>query len=174
MIRKYIKIEPGFTLIELLLYLGMATILLLGFVYLVPAVLETRLKNQVILEVDEQGLQVMNYITQEIRNAESIISPGVSGVAGSLTLDVVDVSEDPMVFSLNSGAIGVTRGAGGFEALTNDKVEVTSLSFRNMSLAGTAGSVRVEFSLRFVNDSSRTTFDYVNTFYGTGTLKSSL
>jgi type II secretory pathway pseudopilin PulG len=172
--KNYSKNQFGFTLVELLLYLGMATILLVGFTLLVPVLLEARLKNEIALEVDEQALQVMTLITQEIRNAESVVSPGVGLSGGSLTLDVVNAAEDPMVFSLNSGALGVTRGGGSFEALTNDKVVVTNLNFKNMSLVDTAGSVRVEFDLEYANNSNRAEFEYGKTYYGAGTLKSSL
>lgn len=165
------KLRKGFTLVELLLYLGLASILLLGFVYVVPAILEARLKNQIVLEVNEQAVQAMNFITSEIRNAESVVSPVVGATGIVLDLDVVDVSADPMSIYIDNGSLGLTRGGGGFESLTNSKVLVKDLLFSNKSLADTAGSVRVEFTVEYINDSNRDSFDYEKRFYGTGSLK---
>ena len=54
----------------------------------------------------------MELITQTLRNAQAITSPAVGASASSLTVDVVDATEDPTVFDLSSNQIRITRGVG--------------------------------------------------------------
>src|SRR3989338_405637 len=106
-----LQTHSGFTLVELLLYVSITAIILLatsGFLFML---LEARIKNQTIAEVEQQGLQVMQLITQTARNAEAVTSPAVGTSASSLTLDVVTVVSDPTVFDLASGVIRITEGA---------------------------------------------------------------
>lgn len=165
--------KNGFTLVELILYVALTSILLVGFAMLVPYLLESRLKNQIILEVEEQATFVSSYMGLEIRNAEGINSPGPGVSSGTLSLDVVDGSDDPTVFSVNSGVLEVTRGAGSAQALTNSKIEVTNLNFVNLTRTDTAGAVRVEFTIEYNNASNRVDFDYSRDFYMTGVIKKS-
>ena len=59
----------GFTLVELLLYVGISSAILLASSLFLATLLESRIKNQTIAEVEQQGLAVMQIITQDIRNA---------------------------------------------------------------------------------------------------------
>lgn len=65
----------GFTLIELLLYVSIAAILLLSIMTFIGALLESRVKNTSIAEVEQQGVQVLQQVTQAVRNSETIITP---------------------------------------------------------------------------------------------------
>jgi type II secretory pathway pseudopilin PulG len=165
--------KKGFTLVELILYVTLASVLLIGFAMLIPYVLESRLKNQVILEVEEQARVVSSYMGLEIRNAEGVNSPAAGASGGSLSLDVVAGVDDPTVFDLNSDSLRVTKGAAPSDVLTNDKVKVTSLNFVNLTRPDTAGAVRVEFTIEYNNPSNRSSFDYSKDFYMTGVIKKS-
>src|SRR3990167_1911975 len=90
----------GFTLIELLLYTSLLGIIVLLASIATATLLEARVKNQTIAEVEQQGLQVAQFIGQIARNAEAITSPGVGASAAALTLDVVTPAKDPTVFDL--------------------------------------------------------------------------
>jgi type II secretory pathway component PulJ len=68
-------IGKGFTLIELLLYVSLTAILLLSITAFIGALLSARVKNASIAEVDQQGAQVMQQITQAVRNSEAIVAP---------------------------------------------------------------------------------------------------
>src|SRR3989338_6871109 len=71
----------GFTLIELLLYVGIASIILLVTSLFLSTLLQSRIKNQTIAEVEQQGLAVMQLITQTARNADSVNSPDTGASA---------------------------------------------------------------------------------------------
>ena len=91
--------KKGFTLVELLLYIGLVVIILLAVVQLLAVMFQSRIKHQVITEVEEQGMLVIQRIIQSIRNADAILSPTIGGVSSSLSLNVVGASNDPTVFS---------------------------------------------------------------------------
>jgi len=92
---KYLKYKKGFSLVELLLYISIASILLLAISVFFSFLLRARIKNQVIAEVEQQGLSVMHLMTQTTRNAEAIILPVQSVSAPSLSLQFPSSSIDP-------------------------------------------------------------------------------
>ncbi|MCA9364013.1 prepilin-type N-terminal cleavage/methylation domain-containing protein [Candidatus Kaiserbacteria bacterium] len=168
---KHTTTQKGFTLVELLLYVAIAGSLLLLTTAFLFMLLEARVKNQTIAEVEQQGLQVMQNITQSVRNAEGITAPTVGGSSPSLTLDVVSGVDDPTVYTLNSGTIEVTEGGGGAVALTNTRVTASGLSFENLSRAGTPGVIRVSFTLTHVNPDNRQEYTFSKTFYASASVR---
>ena len=163
--------KKGFTLIELLLYVSIASIILLATSVFLSTLLESRIKNQTIAEVEQQGLQVMQLITQTVRNAEAITAPTVGTSASSVTLDVITVASDPTVFDLSSGVLRITEGAGSAVALTNSRVTVSALTFQNLSRTSTPGTIRIQFTITHVNPSGRNEYNFSKTFIGSATLR---
>src|SRR3989338_5710404 len=106
--KKYkLQTKSGFTLIELLLYVAISSVMLLITSLFLQTLLQSRIKNQTIAEVEQQGLHIMQLITQTVRNAEAITAPAPSASAASLTLDVIPAANDPTVFDLADGAIRI-------------------------------------------------------------------
>ncbi len=163
--------RKGFTLIELLLYVSIASILLLATSAFLFALLESRTKNQTIAEVDQQGIHVIQLITQAARNAETITAPTVGTSASSLTLDVITAASDPTVIDLSSGVIRITEGAGSAVELTNSRVTASGLTFQNLSRASTPGTIQIQFTLTYVNPSGRNEYDFTKTFISSATLR---
>jgi len=98
--------QSGFTLIELLLYVALVGMLLTSLTYFFGTMVDSRVKDQSILEVNEQGTVLMDYLTQTIRNATSITSP-TAGLSGpSLTLVVPTGGLSPTIFNLNGTTLG--------------------------------------------------------------------
>ncbi|MDH4330931.1 MAG: prepilin-type N-terminal cleavage/methylation domain-containing protein [Candidatus Moranbacteria bacterium] len=163
--------NKGFTLIELLLYLtisGMIIMSVAGFLFLI---LESKEKNRAILEVEEQGVQVMQIVTQTIRNSEGINSPSQGVSASSVSLDVFNAADDPTVFDVSGGTFRIKEGASSYVSLTNSRVTVSDLSFHNLSRTGTYGVVKVKFTISHVNPEGRNDLDYSKTFYGNASLR---
>lgn len=163
--------QKGFTLIELLLYIAIASIMLLLISAFLAELLQSRVKNQAIAEVEQQGVQVMHLITQTVRNTEGITSPAQGGSDSSLTLDVLEVAQDPTVFYVEDGGIFISEGGGDAEALTNSRVVVSGLTFQNLSRTDTPGTVRVQFILSHVNPEDRNEYRYEKTFVGSATVR---
>lgn len=157
--------QAGYTLIELLLYVAIIGVLLGAVVGFLGTVTEARVKNQTISEVDEQGAAAMNYITQTIRNASSISAPAAGGVAStSLTLVVPTASLSPTIISLSGATLQVKEGAAAAIPLTNSKVQISNIAFKNLSRSGTSGIVQASFTISRINPTNRNTFDYEKTF----------
>lgn len=163
--------KTGFTLVELLLYVGISSTLLLVTSLFLGMMLEARVKNQTISEVEGQGAQVMQTITQNIRNAQNITSPSVGASGASLTLDVVNIARDPTIFDLASGVVRIKEGSGAYIPLTNSHVVVSGLNFANLSRPSTPGVVRVSFTVTYVNPEGRKEYDFSQTFYSSTSLR---
>jgi type II secretory pathway pseudopilin PulG len=162
--------QRGYTLIELLLYVVIVGALLTTVTFFYGTVTAARVKNQTIIEVNDQGAAVMDYVTQTIRNATAITAPATGLSAASLTLAVPTGSLSPTVFSLTGSApitIQVKEGAGAQVPLTNDDVQISGLTFKNLSRAATPGSVQVSFVIGRVNPNNVNEFDYQKTFTAT-------
>lgn len=165
---KYIahKHTRGFTLIEMLLYIALASILLVVATMFTALILEARIKNQTIAEVEQQGQYIARLITQTIRNAEEVTTPGVGSNSTSLVLDVVAASNDPTTFSLSSGVVRIQEGGSTAVPLSNDRVVVSNLVFYNYAGTNAPGIVRFSFTVTHANPEGRNAYSFTKTFYG--------
>lgn len=140
------KNQKGFTLIELLLYVSIVGAIIFSIAGFLSLSMQSRVKNQAIAEVEQQGVQVMQIITQAGRNAADV----------SFT----------SVFDLSGGVIRQNT-----IALTNSRVVASALTFQNLSRAGTPGTIRIQFTLTRINPSGRNEYDYSKTFYSSVSLR---
>lgn len=163
--------KSGFTLVEILLYVSIISVMLTVLSVFMFSVLQSRTKFQTISEVDQQGIQVAQIITQTIRNAKSITVPaqGVSG--SSLTLGFDDSAKNPTVFNSNGVNIQIKEGINSIFPLANAKITISGLSFANVSKTNTPGIVKFQFTLTYVNPSGRNEYDYSKTFFGSASLR---
>ncbi len=163
--------SEGFTLVELLLYVTIASAILMVISLFLGALLQSRIKNQTMAEVEQQGAQAMYTILRVARSADSINTPSTGSTTGTLALSIPAIpANNPSSVSLSSGAIMITEGLGSPIALTNNQVTVSNLSFENVSRVGTSGSVRVSFTITYNNPSGRNEYAFEKTFYGSATL----
>jgi len=163
--------ERGFTLVELLLYLGLSSVLIIAISIFLSMLLQARIKNQAIGEVEQQGLQVMQIMTQTIRNASSTNSPTQGASTSSLSLNTTVPANNPTVFDLSSGVIRITEGGGTAEALTNSRIVASGLIFQNLSRLDTPGIIRVQFTLTYKNPNNVSEYNFQKTFIASGTLR---
>ncbi|MBI2645179.1 prepilin-type N-terminal cleavage/methylation domain-containing protein [Candidatus Uhrbacteria bacterium] len=163
--------KKGFTLIELLLYVTISSVLLLVISAFLSSLLQSRVKNQTIAEVEQQGVQVMHIITQTALNAQSITSPTQGMSVSSLTLNVTATTSDPTIFDLSNGAIRIKEGAANAISLTNSRITASALTFQNLSRSATPGTVRIHYTLTHLNPSGRNEYDFTKTFVSSATLR---
>lgn len=163
--------NSAFTLIELLLYTSLMTATLLALIPVLQTFLAARIKNQTVAEIEQQGLQAIQLITQTIRNADAINSPATGVSAASLSLDMVGISLDPTVFDLSSSTLRIQEAASSPVSLTSSSITTSSLSFYNLTRASTPGTIRIQFTLTYVNPTGRNEYNYSKTFYATATLR---
>lgn len=163
--------QHGFTLIELLLYISIVGGLLTAVVMFFATTVETRVKTQTISEVNQQGTAAMEYITGVIRDASSITSPAAGASAASLTLVVPTGSLSPTVIDLNGSTLQTKEGAAAAVPLTSPLVQISSLSFTNLSRASTPGIIQIRFTVTRTNPNNRNEYDYQKIFTASAALR---
>jgi Tfp pilus assembly protein PilW len=162
--------RKGFTLIEFLLYISITSVILTSLSVFLAMTLQSRTKNQTIAEVEQSGAQILSLITQTVRNSQGINSPVAGANSTSLSLDVIDVNQNPTVFSLSGSSFQVVENAT-VTPLSYSRVVVSNLNFSNFSRGNTPGTIQIEFTLTRENPSGRNEFDYQKTFIGSAGLR---
>ena len=161
----------GFTIIELLLYLVIASTVLGAMTIFTATLLENRVKNQTIAEVEQQGAFAMAVMTTVLRNADTISAPATGASAAATTVTVSTGAKSPTVFDLSGGALRIKEGAGAATALTNARVTASGVTFQNLSRAATPGTLRIQFTLTAGSSSGRNEYAFQKTFIATATLR---
>ena len=136
--------QCGFTLLELLLYVSLASVTVIIFFSMHALVTQSREKSYHMVEINEQGLQVAQRITQVLRNAVSVDLP--QGATDD-EITVIDPDNGTIRFFIDSGQVWEQAGSDDPVALTDNKIETASLEFSNVSLPNAAASINIEFNL---------------------------
>ena len=158
----------GFTLIEMLLYVAICSIILISLVTFLSFLLNAGVKNQTIAEVEQNGLQVTQFMTQIIRNAKSITTPSLATSSSTLSIKTVSTTTDPTLFYVASGTLRIKEGSGSGIPLTSGKVTVSSLVFKNTSASSTdGGSIDISFVVSYINQSNTNEYSFSKTFNAT-------
>jgi len=163
--------ERGYTLVELILYVVVVSALLTGVTSFFGLAVDSRIKNQSMNEVNQQGDAVMDQIAGTIRGASTITSPAPGATASALTVTVPTGANSPTVYDVASGVLEIKEGTAAYVPLTNSKVQVTALTFKNVSRSGTDGAIQVNMTLARINNSGRNEYDYQKTFTTTVALR---
>lgn len=165
------KSHAGVTLVELLLYIALISVVVFSISAFMFLTLQSRIKNESIAEVEQQGLQAMQMIAQIVRNSTSLNFPIQAGSADNTSINVSVPANSPTIFSLSSGQIMMQEGATGAIALTNSRVDVTGLVFQNLSPSATSEILRVSFTVASKNPGGRNEYDYSKTFFTSAQLR---
>lgn len=99
------RMQSGFTLVELLLYVAIVGTLLITITGFFALTASSRIKNQSISEVNQQGAAIMETITQAIRNASAITAPSIGSTGTSLNLVMPTAGINPTIFDMSGGTI---------------------------------------------------------------------
>lgn len=161
----------GFTIIELLLYLASLSIIVLGVSALLFELLNSKVKNQTIAKVEQQGLQTMQIITQTIRNSDNINLPLAGLSSSSLSLQTITALKNPTLFDLSGSYLRITEGTGSAITLNSSGVVASGLNFQNLSKTNTPGIIRIQFTLTHLNPENKNEYDYTKTFISSASLR---
>lgn len=163
------KKNKGFTLIELMLYMSLFVVIFTALFASLNIFYSNKIKNRTILEVEQQGQLISILISQEIRNAQSILSPLIGSSSDVLSLEHLDVSKNPISFSLLNGKMIVSEDSNIFN-LSNSKIEISNLNFENNSIASGTQSIFFSFDVSYESSSDRREYKYDQNFSGTANL----
>ena len=167
------KKSKGFTLIEMLLYIVITVAVLYIGTLLFSTMISSRIKNQVTVEVEQQGAYIMNMITQTVRTAEAINFPSAGSEGDTLTVLVPVGANNPTNFSVDNGAFQMREGGGTNVLLTNSRVEMSNLVFKNLTQGSGREIIRIEFTLSSVNPEDQREYEYSVNFYTSVTVRGS-
>lgn len=156
--------QAGFTLIELLLYIGLMGIILVISSQFIDISLKSKVKNQVISEVEQQGDQIAYLISQNIKASSGINSPATGTSSTTLSLASSDSARNPTVFKLASTSLVVSFAGGANIELNNPRVQASDLIFYNLSNASSTGNIEANFSLNAVDPYNRSEYSYSEKF----------
>jgi Tfp pilus assembly protein PilW len=171
LIKNIIRSKKGFSLVETIIYVAIFSIFIAGTASFMSGISASRLNNQMVLEINDQGSKAMKMITQSIRDASQVNSPTIGNTALNLSLATPFSTTSPTVFSESGGVLYITEGSGSAVALTNNKVIVSDLLFSNMSRPSTTNIIKISFKLTSVNASTSPSGQYSFTFNGSGGLR---
>lgn len=169
--KKKISLKKAFTLIEVLLYLSLSSIIVLIIASMWVTVTETRDRSEAMSTVNAEGQQLINTITQVIRNANSINTPTTGASGTSLSLAMGTPAINPTIIALSGSNVTLTEGATPAVTLNSQRVTVGALTFRNLTRPASSGVVRIELTLNYVNTTGKPSLNYSETFYATASLR---
>ena len=115
-------------------------------------------------------------LTQAVHDASAVTAPALGSSGATLSLTLPASAVNPTSFDASSDSVTthlrVNEGAGPVSNyLTNSHVSLSGLSFSNVGLAGSKGSIKIRFTLTYKNYSGRDEYNFSKTFYGAASLR---
>ncbi len=150
----------GFSLIEILIYLAIIALIVVVLANFAINFFSAKTKAETMREVEQNMRFAQEKMTRTIRNAAGINSPIFGSSASSLSLSMADGAKDPTIFQVSGGQLTIKEGVSSAVAITSSKVNVSSLTFTNVSYAGTKGTVRIEITIDYNNPASQPDYQY--------------
>lgn len=165
------KKRQGFSLVEVIVYIFIITLIFGAVSYLVSTMIITINKDFVVAEVEGQGREISQIISNTIKNASSTyILPPFREDSPSLTIPTDNTDTDPTVFYLSDGYIYRKESNNTDIRLNNDKVIASDLIFKNMSSTSTHSLIQFSFTLTSMN-TNRPEYLYSKSFQNSAGLR---
>jgi len=166
------KTNAGFSLVETLLYVALFAIIVSALAVFLATLSASRINQQVTGEVDQQASFALRTITQSLRNATVINSPSAGATSSSLSINTGVASTTPTLYSLTSNTLFITEGVNPPIPLTNTRVNVTNLTFSNLTLSGSKGNVAIDLTLKAAAASAgRAEYNYQASYHDSASLR---
>lgn len=144
--RTLLRSRTGTTLIELLFFVAIMGIVIAVALPMLFSATENRLLQQTISIVEQNGTQVLQTTTQQIRLAERILSPAVGATGSVLVMQTGSGATDPILIGYSSGTIVLIQHTIR-ETITSPQVAVLDFEVRNTSTSATRQSAEISFRL---------------------------
>lgn len=147
--------KKGFTLMEILVYLAVLVMVISAVLTFLVWAIKSNTKAKAMREVSDAGNRVMEIMTREIREAESIYTPTSAAAQLSLeTLHYLSPGENAgyLDFYLCDGTtLCFKKESDSPIALTPDNIEVSHLEFTQMATS----SVQINLEINYKNPQNR-------------------
>ena len=155
----------GLTLVEMLLYVGICSVFLVSLSTFFSSLLSVKVKSRTVNEVNQQGLQLTNFLSYTIRNARTIAVPAVLTSSSTLILGMKYPTTSTTTLRLLNGTLYIQEGTSTQIALSNNRVTISSLLFNNTTASSTdGGSVTISFVIDHNNPANKNEFSFSKQF----------
>jgi len=146
------KLQPnqGFTLVEMIVYIAIIGIVLVSFINFIISIMNAQAKTYSVQEVQSNGRMVLSLIVPRIRMADDVTSPTEGNFANTLVLNMPNPNPD-LIFTVSSGVLTMAEGVGTPVAVTSNKVNVSNLTFTNLSQPGRRDNIKIELTIEYNN-----------------------
>lgn len=168
---KFFENQKGFSIVEMIVYIAIFALFVGALVTFTLNINSSRLHSQIMLEMKDQGADLIRTLTTSIKNATAINTPGTGISSGVLSINTSSPSTTPTVFSEDGEALFVTESTGSAVALTNNKVKITNLTFTNVSRVGTPGIIQIRFTISNTASKTLAAEQYSVNFYGSSAVR---
>lgn len=136
--------RAGFTLIEVIIFMAIFSMVLVVMLPLLFSATESRLRQQTIALVENNGMQIVQNLTRRARNAERILQPVAGSTGAVLALQHGSGGLHPIIFGIQTGSLIVIE-RDTKRAITSNQVAVIDFVIRNTSTAADKQSFTYSF-----------------------------
>ena len=164
----------GFSLIEALVYIAVLSIIITAVVSFILWSVYSYTKAKVARETLDNAERVIRVITNEIREADSIYTPTTTASQLSLeTVKYLPLGEEITYidFYLCDSRLCFKKESQDPIVLTSDEVEITNLTFNQISSGGVESSIQISLTIDYKNPTGRSEYDASVSLTSTASLR---
>lgn len=157
------EVNKGFTLIEIIIYIAIIGVVISGFVSYSLSISGVRNKNYSIATVQANGRAALQVMTQKIREAQAVLTPGAGTSDTQLILDMSGTDPD-ITFSVSDGVLSMQEAGSSATTITDSRAVVSNLVFTNLAASGERDNVRLEMTVDYNTPTGDVQFGYSKSY----------
>ena len=141
------KANQAFSLIEAILYIGIISIILsvLAVFFREEIFLNAKINDQI--EMTNNGQFALNKIIWYLQNAESINYPLPGENGNELSINMVAIAVNPVIFSIENNVLKIKQGTDEALPLTNVRIKAKQIVFSNFAFSSQEGVIQIVLTL---------------------------
>lgn len=137
--KKQILNEKGMSLTEIIVYVGVFSLLVVGFVAFMVQLINVRSDSSNYNTISNEASNILEQIIYEVRHSDSF------NVVSTQRLEV-DNGGNIMTYYLEDSIIKVSDGVD-INNLSSDKVKITNLEFKDLTSINSSDLLKISFTI---------------------------
>jgi type II secretory pathway component PulJ len=152
--------RKGFSLLELLVFVGIFSLVIVGFMTIFVGVSQIAVRGNSSAEVASQSQFLLQTIQYYIERS-SAIEITADTATSTLKLRMASSTEDPIIITLSGSAVTLQKNGGATTTLTSSKVSVTNLAFTRRTNPPGHDSVAIAMTVQYNTSNLKQSFSEV-------------
>ncbi len=136
--------REGFTLIELILYMGILSTLLIVFMQLFAAILDTQTESRSASHIQQDEQFLLSRITYDIHRAKSVITPAIPGDSVS-SLELI-IDGNTYIYQIIDNNLVLSNNAG-LHPLNYFQTQVSNFIIKRIGNGTTPDTLQISFTI---------------------------